>query len=106
MTQPAIYHALTNENIAIPLDPGDQAIYPAGNNNLQCAQLDQIYSNIKTSRLTCKNMDQALLALIILNIDLIYTPGIITEAALYQQQNSLMSLRTSTIHMHASPLSI
>ena len=103
MTHPAIYHALTNENMAIPLDLSDQAIYPAGTDNLQCAQLDQNYSNIKTAHLTYKNMDQALLGLIILNIDPIYTRGIIKEAALYQQQNSLMSLRTSTIHMHASP---
>ena len=103
MTQPTIYHALTNENIATPLDPGDQVIYPAGTEHLQCAQLDQNYSNIKTAHLTYKNMDQALLGLIILNIDPIYTRGIIKEAALYKQQNSLISLRTSIIHMHASP---
>ena len=36
MTQPSIEHALTNDNMAIPPDPGDQAIYPAGTDDLQC----------------------------------------------------------------------
>ena len=89
MTQPAIYHALTNENLAIPPDPGDQAAYPAGTDELQRAQLDQTYSQRKIARITYENMDQALLSLIVPAIDPIYTSGIITGAALYQQRTVL-----------------
>ena len=91
MTQPAIYHALTNENLAIPPDPGDQAAYPAGTDELQCAQLNQNYGQLKIARITYlyENMNQALLSLIVPTIDPIYTSGIITGAALYRQHKVL-----------------
>ena len=84
MTQPAIYHVPTNENMAIPLDPGDQVVYLAGTDDLQRAQLDETYSNLKTSHIIYENMDEALLSFIVPVIDPIYTHGIITGAVLYQ----------------------
>ena len=60
MTQPANCHALTNENLAIPPDPGDQAAYPAGTDELQRAQIDQTYSQRKIARITYEKVDQVL----------------------------------------------
>ena len=44
--------------------------YPLGTDNLQRAQLDQTYSQREITCITYKNMDQALLSLIVPAIDL------------------------------------
>ena len=85
MTHPAIYHDLANENLAISLEPGVQAVYPPMTTDQEHAQLelDQTFTGLKIAHLTYENLDQALIALIIPTIDPIYTSSIITNATLY-----------------------